>query len=116
MTAIDFDFSSFSTAELYDYLQPITVSHASRRARFINWGLAFACHPLMVFEPTNDQECVAIVHLARREGVTIRAAGAGHSPSDMACTNDFMIRTQKLNALLDVCHSYPLGYKLSTSN
>src|SRR6201995_2585991 len=96
------DFPAFTTAELYAYLKPITLPPSSRRARFVNWGLAFACRPLAVFEPTCDAQCVAIVHLARREGVSVRASGAGHSPSDMACTDGFMIRTGRLSALLDV--------------
>lgn len=100
----DPEFSSFTTAELHDYLKTVTVPPSARQARFVNWGLAFACRPTVVFEPTSDEQCVAIVHLARREGVGVRAAGAGHSPSDMACTDDFMIKTHKLNALLDVCY------------
>ncbi|GJJ13989.1 hypothetical protein Clacol_008246 [Clathrus columnatus] len=102
MPPIELDFSSFTTEQLYDYLKPVTLSSHSQRARFVNWGLAFACNPLLVFEPTNDQQCIAIVYLARKEGVGVRAAGAGHSPSDMACTNDFMIRTLKLDSLLNV--------------
>lgn len=43
-----------------------------------------------------------IVELARREGTSVRCAGAGHSPSDLACTQGYMIRTDKLDALVEV--------------
>jgi len=55
-----------------------------------------------VFEPENEFQCELVLELARREGKIVRAAGVGHSPSDLACTNEFMLRTEKLNRLLEV--------------
>ncbi|KAJ6521069.1 hypothetical protein DFH09DRAFT_1331428 [Mycena vulgaris] len=37
-----------------------------------------------------------------REGRVLRAAGVGHSPSDLACTNDFILRMMKMDKLLEV--------------
>ncbi|KAG2006051.1 FAD binding domain-containing protein [Coprinopsis cinerea AmutBmut pab1-1] len=91
-----------STQDLYRLLEPITVPSHSPRARFTNWGLSFTCKPLAVFEPENDYQCELILELARREGKVLRAVGVGHSPSDLACTNGFMLRATKMNHILEV--------------
>ncbi|KZT05230.1 L-gulonolactone/D-arabinono-1,4-lactone oxidase [Laetiporus sulphureus 93-53] len=87
---------------LYARLQPITVPAGHPRATFINWGLSYACTPLAVFEPETEQQCELVFELARREGRTVRAAGVGHSPSDLACTSGYMLRTEKLNKIIEV--------------
>ena len=91
-----------STQDLYRALEPITVPPDSPRSRFTNWGLSFTCKPLLVFEPENDSQCEIILELARREGKVVRAAGVGHSPSDLACTSGFMLRVTKLNRVIEV--------------
>ncbi|KAH0579407.1 hypothetical protein H2248_002268 [Termitomyces sp. 'cryptogamus'] len=83
---------------LYQLLQPITLSTAS----FNNWGQSFYCAPLAIFEPENEFQCELILELARREGRSVKAAGVGHSPSDLACTNEYMLRTTKFNRLLEI--------------
>ncbi|KAF8182879.1 L-gulonolactone D-arabinono-1,4-lactone oxidase [Pholiota molesta] len=72
---------------LYERLAPVTVPHHSKKARFTNWGQTFTCTPAA---------------LARREGKRVRVAGVGHSPSDLACTDEFMLRTTKLNKVFEV--------------
>ncbi|KAF9006947.1 gulonolactone oxidase Lgo1 [Cyathus striatus] len=94
--------SDISLQNLYNLLRPITVSSSSARSRFTNWGQTFHCTPLAVFEPENEFQCELIVELARREGKVVRAVGVGHSPSDLACTNGFMLRTAKLNRILEI--------------
>jgi L-gulonolactone oxidase len=91
-----------SVADLYRLLQPITVPLSSPRSRFSNWAETFTCKPLALFEPENEDQCELILELARREGKPVRAVGVGHSPSDLACTNGFMLRTTKLNRVLEV--------------
>ncbi len=56
----------------------------------------------MVFEPQTEEQCEYILELARREGQTVRAAGVGHSPSDLACTSGYMLRTEKLDKIIEV--------------
>ena len=56
-----------------------------------------------MFEPENEEQCRMVIELARREGVTVRAAGVGHSPSDVACTGGFMIRMDKMDKIVAVC-------------
>ena len=98
-------FEAISTPQLYDLLQPITVPARSPRARFTNWGLTFTCKPLAIFEPETYEQCAMVLELSRREGRRVRFAGIGHSPSDLACTSEYMLRTTKLNRILEVsCH------------
>ncbi|KAL0579389.1 D-arabinono-1,4-lactone oxidase [Marasmius crinis-equi] len=87
---------------LYDALRPCTAPSPSSGAAFTNWAHTFACKPLVVFEPEDEYQCELILELARREGKVVRAAGVGHSPSDIACTNEFLLRTTKLNHVLKV--------------
>jgi hypothetical protein len=47
--------------------------------------------PLRVLEPTTLKELVQIVRDAERDGCTVRAAGSGHSWSDVALTRGFLI-------------------------
>ncbi|KAF6750786.1 D-arabinono-1,4-lactone oxidase-domain-containing protein [Ephemerocybe angulata] len=95
-------FAGRSTEELYKSLQAITVPSSSPRATFSNWAKTYFCKPLAVFEPTNVEECAAILELARREGKVVRAVGVGHSPSDLAFTNEFMIRMTRMNKMLEI--------------
>jgi len=99
------DLSFLSTQSLYDALGDVIVSPSSPHATFTNWAGTFVCRPLAVFEPRNVHQCELIFELARREGKKVRAVGVGHSPSDLACTNDYMLRTTKLDKILEV--SFP---------
>lgn len=87
---------------LYGLLAPVTVRAGSPRARFTNWGLTYTCNPLAVFEPENELQCSAVLELARREDKTVRVVGLGHSPSDLACTSEFMMRTGRLDKVIEV--------------
>ena len=99
--------SDIPLQNLYNLLQPITV--ASEATRFTNWGRTFTCTPSAIFEPENEFQCELVLELARREGKTIRIAGVGHSPSDLACTTQYMLKTSKLNRVLEVTRIYSLS-------
>ncbi|KAJ3843316.1 gulonolactone oxidase Lgo1 [Lentinula raphanica] len=92
------DLHETSLDKLYEILLPVTTS----KAAFANWAKTFVCTPLAIFEPRNEYQCEVILELARREGKVVRVAGVGHSPSDLACTNEFMLRTTYLNRVLMV--------------
>lgn len=81
-------------------LQPIRVPKA--KTRFTNWGLTYTCLPAEVYEPQSEYHCQLVLEHAKRQRKKLRAVGVGHSPSDLACTNDFMIRMTKLNKVLEV--------------
>ena len=72
----------------------------------MNWGRTYACTPLAVFEPESEYHCELVLELARRKRKTVRTVGLGHSPSDLACTTDYMLRLHKLNRVLEVNEVY----------
>lgn len=43
-----------------------------------------------------------ILEMARQRGKRVKVVGGGHSPSDIACTDDFMIQMGKMNRILKV--------------
>ena len=58
--------------------------------------------PLRILRPTSVEELVEIVQAAERDGVTVRAAGSGHSWSDVALTRGFLIQPTGMTAPLDL--------------
>ena len=92
--------SDIPLQNLYNLLEPITVP--KKKARFRNWGRSFICTPSAIFEPENEFQCELVLELARREGKKLRVSAVGHSPSDLAMTNEYMLRTTKLNRVLEV--------------
>ncbi|KAF9156754.1 hypothetical protein BG015_001618 [Linnemannia schmuckeri] len=69
---------------------------------FQNWAQTFRCVPEQYYTPTTEEEVIKIIHLARILGKNVKAIGTGHSPSDLACTDGFMVNTDKLNRLISV--------------
>jgi len=53
--------------------------------------------PLRIYAPQSIDEVVAIVQAAEEVGVTARAVGSGHSWSDVALTDGFLMTTQRLS-------------------
>ena len=98
--------SQIPLQNILELLKPIIITPPSPRARFHNWAQTYHCAPHTVFEPETEHQCKLIVELARREGRKVKAVGVGHSPSDLACTTDFMLRTDKLNRIIEVRHSH----------
>ncbi|KAJ2964478.1 hypothetical protein NQZ79_g617 [Umbelopsis isabellina] len=70
--------------------------------QFRNWANTFGCSPELYFEPCTEREIVEIIQLATKNKKGIKVVGSGHSPSDLALTNDYMISIHKLNRLLAV--------------
>lgn len=99
-----------STAELEKLVQPIVVPTSSPKAKFQNWGRSFVSTPARVFAPTTVTHCAAIVELARRQGVQLRAIGRAHSPSDLPFTTGWAMRMEGLNGVVDIDHS---GYTIT---
>lgn len=58
--------------------------------------------PLRQVTPTTLEELRGIVREAEREGCTVRAVGSGHSWSDVALTDGFLVRPTGLNRPLDL--------------
>ncbi|KAM9063715.1 L-gulonolactone oxidase isoform 2-T3 [Sarcophilus harrisii] len=56
----------------------------------------------MYFQPTCVEEVRQVLDLARKQNKRVKAVGGGHSPSDIACTDGFMIHMGKMNRILKV--------------
>lgn len=96
--------SSLSVGALETLVQPCTVANTDEGEyyTFRNWGRTYACNPNRVFCPRSRNECALILELAKREGRRVRAVGVGHSPSDLACTKDFMVRMNGMSRVIEV--------------
>ncbi|KAJ6526571.1 D-arabinono-1,4-lactone oxidase-domain-containing protein [Mycena vulgaris] len=75
---------------------------ASPRPRWQNWGRTFLCRPLALFAPSTPYHCRLALELAARDARRLRPLGLGHSPSDVACSSDYMLLTTRLNRVLRV--------------
>ncbi|KAJ7778513.1 D-arabinono-1,4-lactone oxidase-domain-containing protein, partial [Mycena metata] len=91
-------YTALTRADLVAALEPI----AHKNAPWRNWAKTFACAPLALFCPTSTHHCRLALELARRDARVLRAVGVGHSPSDIACTKDYMISMVGVEGLLDV--------------
>ena len=56
--------------------------------------------PLSIFRPTTLSDVISIIKRAENENRKVRAVGSGHSFSDVALTDDFLIDTHGLNRVL----------------
>jgi L-gulonolactone oxidase len=56
-----------------------------------NWGGNQACAPLAVERPTTEEELVAVVRSAAAAGHRVKAVGAGHSFTGVACTDGVLV-------------------------
>jgi L-gulono-1,4-lactone dehydrogenase len=62
-------------------------------ARFVfeNWGGNQSCTPLALERPTSEEELVAVVRQGAATGERVKVVGAGHSFTDIACTDGRMV-------------------------
>jgi len=93
---------SIGTADLRKSVEHVSIPTDAPEAEFTNWAKTFRCKPQRVFAPTTIEECRAIMELARREGARLHPVGVGHSPSDLACTNGWLLRMEGLKGFISV--------------
>jgi L-gulonolactone oxidase len=67
-----------------------------------NWTGDERCRPHAIVHPGSTEEIAAAVLRARREGLRVRVTGAGHSFSDIACTDGLLIVLDRFQQMLDV--------------
>ena len=91
-----------SSQELHRALESVSIPSRSKLAVFSNWADTFQCRPQRVFAPTTVLQCRQIIELARREGARLHPVGVGHSPSDLACTNGWLMRMEGVTGLIRV--------------
>jgi L-gulonolactone oxidase len=67
-----------------------------------NWAGDQRCAPATVQRPASIEELSGAIERAAREGRRVRVAGAGHSFSDIVCTDGLMLMLDRLTRVLDV--------------
>jgi L-gulonolactone oxidase len=67
-----------------------------------NWAGDEGCRPRAIVHPGSIEEIAAAVGRAEREGLRVRVAGAGHSFSDIACSDGLLIVLDRFQGVLDV--------------
>jgi FAD-linked oxidoreductase len=67
-----------------------------------NWAGDQRCTPAAIERPRSRAELVELVDQAANRAQTIRVAGAGHSFTDIACTDGLMLQLDRLNRIIDV--------------
>ncbi|BFZ15798.1 hypothetical protein BsWGS_18837 [Bradybaena similaris] len=72
------------------------------RKTFTNWATTYSCSPELYFEPESVEEIRKILAFAQEKGKKVKIVGNGHSPSDLACTTDYMISLVRFNKVLHV--------------
>jgi FAD-linked oxidoreductase len=73
--------------------------------RWRNWAGDESCRPALIERPESLEQLSAAIERAARAGRRVRVAGAGHSFSDIACTDGHMLRLDRLARVLDVDRS-----------
>ena len=67
-----------------------------------NWAGSFRCQPTAYYQPRGEDEIVAAIEDTRRHGGTLRAVGAGHSWSDIVCTDGGLLNLDRHGRVLHV--------------
>jgi L-gulono-1,4-lactone dehydrogenase len=70
------------------------------RNRWRNWGRNQSCTPAAVEQPESELEVVEAVQRARNAGQTVKVVGAGHSFTDIACTDGRLLRLDRLDRVV----------------
>lgn len=66
-----------------------------------NWCGDEHCHPTTIVHPGSIEEIAATLERAVRDGQRVRVAGAGHSFSDIACSDGLLIVLDRFQRVLD---------------
>jgi L-gulono-1,4-lactone dehydrogenase len=71
-------------------------------ARWRNWARDERCSPALIERPSSVQELSAALERAASRGMRVRVAGAGHSFSDIACTDGLLLSLERMAEVIDV--------------
>lgn len=69
---------------------------------WVNWGGSAKCFPAGLHNPSSEEEIAQIVRDAVKAGSKVKAFGAGHSFTDIACTDGELINLDGYNKVLSV--------------
>ncbi|GAA93770.1 uncharacterized protein L969DRAFT_43873 [Mixia osmundae IAM 14324] len=85
-----------------DELMRATRSLRQKSTYFTNWAGSYRCRARAIFKPNTERQVQQVVELTRRQQETLRCYGTGHSPSDLACTDGFMLNLDNMQEVLDI--------------
>lgn len=77
-------------------------SRAGKGGVITNWAGQYGCCPVAFVAPASIDELRRTVRNARDRGQTIRAFGSGHSPSDIAMSDDVLISLSQLDRVVAI--------------
>jgi FAD-linked oxidoreductase len=69
--------------------------------RWKNWTGDQRCAPSRIARPSSEDELAQAVAQATAGGLPVRAAGSGHSFSDIACTDGLLVDTSGMQRVID---------------
>jgi L-gulono-1,4-lactone dehydrogenase len=72
----------------------------ARTAPWTNWAHTVACLPTRVAIPNDPAEVVAVLTAARRQGLSVKPVGSGHSFTPVAATDGVQVRLDRLTGLI----------------
>ncbi|HEX6488786.1 MAG TPA: D-arabinono-1,4-lactone oxidase [Candidatus Dormibacteraeota bacterium] len=67
-----------------------------------NWGRTYRANPVAIQFPRSEEEIAAIVRDAVAKGQKVKAAGTGHSFTDIACTDGRLLKLDHYNRVLEI--------------
>jgi len=70
--------------------------------KFENWAKTFSCQPERFFTPRTVKEIKEAIHLASTNNKSIRCAGGRASPSDIFCTEEYLLCMKQFNNILNI--------------
>jgi L-gulonolactone oxidase len=73
--------------------------------RWRNWTGDERCMPAAIERPASLDELSAAIAGASRRGMRVHVAGAGHSFSDIACSDGLLLKLDRLASVLDIDRS-----------
>ncbi len=74
----------------------------SSATRWRNWAGDQHCTPATLQRPGSLQELSAALELAQARGLRVRVVGAGHSFSDIACSEEMLLSLDRLQDVLEL--------------
>src|SRR5688572_21832469 len=67
-----------------------------------NWGRTQSCNPVSRSRPRSEDEIRGVIAKAAAAGRRVKVVGAGHSFTDIACTDGVLVSLDRYNRVLDV--------------
>jgi len=73
--------------------------------RWQNWTGDERCMPVAIERPASLDQLSAAIAGARSKGLPVRVAGAGHSFSDIVCSDGLLLKLDRMAGVLDIDRS-----------